>query len=93
MAFPSSAGSNTQALTVDAHGNIVFATLSDDYVQDNLSIDGGTMKPPIGVSNPSTGGFTSLNSSTTLTANVLTAANLMTENYGFQSLLALKVKF
>ena len=74
--FPVNAGSANQILRVSADGNLVFETLS--------AIDGAT----IGATTASIGKFTSLESSTTLAANVVTAAvltasNLMTENYGF----------
>lgn len=84
MPFPSVAGSNTQVLTADSNGNIVFQSITDDMVANGLTVDGGSVEnSAIGAVAPSTGAFTTLSSNVSLTAAVLTAANLTVGGFGF----------
>jgi len=84
MVFPNVAGSSGQALVADATGNVVFQSITNAMVADNLTIVAGDIDDsPIGATTPSTGAFTSLSSDTALSANVLTASNLSIGNFGF----------
>ena len=84
MSFPGVAGSNNQVLTADANGNIVFQSITDDMVANDLTVDGGNIDDSaIGATTPSTGAFTTLSSNVSLTAAALTAANLTVGGFGF----------
>jgi hypothetical protein len=71
------ASTNAGTTTIDAAR--IGAGLTDAQVNDNLTINGGTVDAsPIGATTPSTGAFTTL-SGTTITGTALPAASTSTE--------------